>query len=288
VFISQLLKHFRQQDFHYTLTPPLMENNPVETFLFETRYGFCSHYASAFVTLMRVANIPARVVTGYQGGERNAVGDFLEIKQAQAHAWAEVWLDKQGWVRVDPTAAIAPERIEKNLDINQLVPGGAIRYAAPSSEAQAAFNWLQQTKQLWGNVDYSWQHWVINYNSNNQAHFLSAFGIKDFKDMVYWMGAIITLIIAVLSGFLFYQKPAAVDHTLLVYKRFLKKLAKAGFHQGVGEGARDFAERIKPKLPTQALRIEEITEAYLQQRYGLKASAVGLQQLKQLVKHFRI
>lgn len=288
VFIGQLLTHFRQQDFHYTLTPPLMENNPVETFLFETRYGFCSHYASAFVTLMRVANIPARVVTGYQGGELNAVGDFLEIKQAQAHAWAEVWLDKQGWIRVDPTAAIAPERIEKNIDINQLLPGGAIHYVAPSSEAQAAFNWLQKTRQLWGNVDYSWQRWVINYNNANQSHFLSSFGIEDFKDMVYWMGAIIAVIVATLSGFLLYQKPTTVDHTLIVYKRFLKKLAKAGFNQGVGEGARDFAERIKPKLPTHAPSIEEITEAYLQQRYGVKASAVGLQHLKTLVNHFKI
>lgn len=288
VFIGQLLKHFRQQDFHYTLTPPLMENNPIETFLFETRYGFCSHYASAFVTLMRVANIPARVVTGYQGGEVNAIGGFLEIRQAHAHAWAEVWLDQQGWIRVDPTAAIAPERIEKNIDINQLVPGGVIHYAKPSAEAQAAFNWLQKTRQLWGNVDYSWQRWVINYNSANQSHFLSPFGIKDFKDMVYWMGAIIAVIVATLSGFLLYQKPTTVDHTLIVYKQFLKKLAKAGFNQSVGEGARSFAERIKPKLPTHAFSIEEITEAYLQQRYGVKASAVGLQHLKKLVNHFRI
>ena len=125
-FIKQLLNHFRKENFHYTLTPPLMEENPIETFLFETRYGFCSHYAAAFVYLMRVAHIPARVVTGYQGGELNKVGNFLEIRQANAHAWAEVWLEHKGWVRFDPTAAIAPERIEQNINIDQLVPGGAI------------------------------------------------------------------------------------------------------------------------------------------------------------------
>jgi protein-glutamine gamma-glutamyltransferase len=288
VFIEQLLKHFRQENFHYTLTPPLMEDNPIETFLFETRYGFCSHYASAFVYLMRVADIPARVVTGYQGGEVNAIGGFLEIRQAQAHAWAEVWLDKQGWVRVDPTAAIAPERIEKNIDINQLTPGGAIRYATPSAGAQAAFNWLKQTRQLWGNIDYSWQRWVINYNSANQSRFLSSFGIKDFKTMVYWMGAIIAVIVAILSVFLLYQKPKSLDRTLVVYNRFLKKLAKAGFSKRAGEGARDFAERIKPRLPLQAANIEEITQAYLQQRYGVSPSMMGLKHLRDLVKRFRI
>jgi len=138
-FIKQLLNHFRREDFHYTLTPPLMEENPIETFLFETRYGFCSHYAAAFVYLMRVANIPARVVTGYQGGELNKVGNFLEIRQADAHAWAEVWLENKGWVRFDPTAAIAPERIERGINIDQLIPGGAISYMPTGAAAQAAF-----------------------------------------------------------------------------------------------------------------------------------------------------
>lgn len=265
-----------------------MEQNPIESFLFETRHGFCSHYASAFVYLMRIAHVPARVVTGYQGGEYNAVGHFLEIRQAQAHAWAEVWLAQKGWVRVDPTAAIAPERIEKNIDIGQLVPGGAIRYAIPSAGVQSAFNWLRQARQLWGNVDYSWQRWVINYNSTNQSSFLSSFGIKDFKGMVYWMGVVITAIVGLLSAYLFYQKPKTKDQALLVYLRFLKKLAKAGFAKNANEGARDFAERVKPRLPAHAQSIEEITDAYLQQRYGLTPSVAGLKHLKGLVGRFRI
>ena len=186
-FIKQLLNHFRKENFHYTLTPPLMEENPIETFLFETRYGFCSHYAAAFVYLMRVAHIPARVVTGYQGGELNKVGNFLEIRQANAHAWAEVWLEHKGWVRFDPTAAIAPERIEQNINIDQLVPGGTISYIPASAAAQEAFDWLKQTRQLWSNVDYQWQRWVINYDNNNQSSFLSSLGIADIKAMIYWM-----------------------------------------------------------------------------------------------------
>ncbi|SJM91763.1 Protein-glutamine gamma-glutamyltransferase TgpA [Crenothrix polyspora] len=287
-FIKQLLNHFRQEDFHYTLTPPLMEQNPVETFLFETRYGFCSHYASAFVTLMRVANIPARVVTGYQGGELNPVGQFLEIRQAQAHAWVEVWLDKQGWVRFDPTAAIAPERIEKNIDINRLVAGGLINYVSPSETTQAAFLWLKQTRQLWRNADYNWQRWVINYNSVNQSTFLSSFGIADFKAMVYWMGAIIAIITAILSIFLFYQRPKPTDRTLLVYNRFLKKLAKAGLSKRAGEGARDFAERVKVNIPEQAASIEQITTAFIDLRYGRKPTSEGLKQLDRLIALFKV
>jgi protein-glutamine gamma-glutamyltransferase len=287
VFINKLLNHFRQEDFHYTLTPPLMEDNPIETFLFETRYGFCSHYASAFVYLMRVANIPARVVTGYQGGEFNEVGNFLEIKQADAHAWAEVWLDKRGWVRVDPTAAIAPERIEKNIDIARLVPGGLISYAAPSEGTQAAFNMLKQARQLWSNIDYNWQRWVINYNNANQASFLSSFGIADFKTMIYWMMAFVTIITALLSLFLLYQRPKPTDRTLIVYNRFLKKIAKAGLSKNTGEGARDFAERIKPKLPEQAKSIEEITTAFIEHRYGSKPTEDGFRQLERLIGLFK-
>jgi protein-glutamine gamma-glutamyltransferase len=287
VFINQLLNHFRKEDFHYTLTPPLMEVNPIETFLFETRYGFCSHYASAFVYLMRVADIPARVVTGYQGGEFNEVGNFLEIKQADAHAWAEVWLDKQGWVRVDPTAAIAPERIEKNIDINRLVPGGLISYAS-SGAGQSAFNLLKQARQLWSNVDYNWQRWVINYNNANQSSFMSSFGIKDMKAMVYWMMVFVGIITAMLSLFLLYQRPKLTDRSLIVYNRFLKKIAKAGLAKSTGEGARDFAERIKPKLPEQATSIEEITVEFIDQRYGSKPTEDGFKRLNRLVALFKV
>jgi len=248
VFINALLNHFRKEDFHYTLTPPLMEDNPIETFLFETRHSFCSHYASAFVYLMRVAGIPARVVTGYQGGTFNDVGNFLEIKQADAHAWAEVWLDNQGLVRFDPTAAIAPERVEKNIDISRLVPNGVINYAAPDS-GLAAFNLLQKARKLWGHVDYNWQRWVINYNNANQSNFLSSFGINDFKTMVYWMMGIVAVITAILSLFLLRQKPKQTDPALIAYNRFLKKLAKQGMNKNPGEGARTFAERVKPLLP---------------------------------------
>jgi len=287
-FIKQILNHFRKEDFHYTLTPPLMEVNPIETFLFETRYGFCSHYAAAFVYLMRVAGAPARVVTGFQGGELNKVGGFLEIKQADAHAWAEVWLENKGWVRVDPTAAVAPERIERGLDVEQLVAGGAIRFAPVGSNAQAAFEWLKQARQLWSNIDYNWQRWVINYNSANQGKFLSSLGINDIRTMVYWLIVILGLITAVLSWLLLYQKQKTVDKVLRVYNRFGRKLAKRGLTRGMGEGESDFAERAKLKLPEHANAIDDITEIFIKLRYRSASSQEDLKQLQKRVAKFKV
>ncbi len=279
-FIKQLLNHFRVEDFHYTLTPPVMEENPIESFLFTTRYGFCSHYASAFVYLMRVAHIPARVVTGYQGGELNKPGNFLEIRQADAHAWAEVWLKDRGWLRVDPTAAIAPDRIERDINLSHHAIGGIAAANSP------AYNWLRQARQLWGSVDYSWQRWVINYDNKSQSSFLSSFGINDIKTLVYWMIATIASITAMLCWFLFYQKPKTADKVLAVYNRFCKKLAKHGLDRGTGEGVKDFAERAKTKLPEQAADIDQITAIFIKLRYGRTAGDEDLQQLKTLVGLF--
>lgn len=283
-FINQLLNHFRVEDFHYTLTPPVLEANPIESFLFKTRYGFCSHYASAFVYLMRVAHIPARIVTGYQGGELNKVGDFLEIRQADAHAWAEVWLENRGWVRVDPTAAIAPERIEREISVDRQTVYGIS--ATNNYLPRPAYNWLKQAGQLWGNVDYNWQRWVINYDNKSQSNLLSSFGINDLKTLAYWMIAVITSIATALYWFLLYQKPKAADKVLLIYNRFCKKLAKQGLIRGMGEGARDFAERVKIKLPEQAADIDQITEVFIKLRYGRIATDEDLRQLKTLVGLF--
>jgi len=283
-FISQLLNHFKTEDFYYTLTPPLMQENPIEQFLFESHRGFCEHYATAFVYLMRVAHIPARVVTGYQGGELNQVGNFLDIKQAYAHAWAEVWLEQRGWVRVDPTAAIAPERIEQNINIDQQVANGIISFT-PNS-ASAAVDWLKNAQQLWGNVDYQWQRWVINYDNKNQSQFLSSLGISDLKTMIYWMAGIIGVITAVLCWLLLRNPSKTVDPAVLAYQRFCKKLAKNGLRKKPGEGAKDFATRAKKSLPEQAAGIEHITQLFIKLRYGKQHGKNDLLQLNRMVAAF--
>ena len=115
-YVDAVLAMFHAEAFFYTLTPPRLAADPVDGFLFDTKRGFCGHYASAFATLMRAADIPARVVTGYQGGTYNRFADYWILRQSDAHAWVEVWMEGNGWVRVDPTAAIAPERVERGLN----------------------------------------------------------------------------------------------------------------------------------------------------------------------------
>ena len=132
--VARALEFFNREPFVYTLQPPLLGTKPVDEFLFETRRGFCEHYASAFSLLMRAAGIPARVVTGYLGGDENPVDGFYTVRQSDAHAWAEVWYADRGWVRIDPTSAVAPERIEQSVR-----RGGTIRTrAAPPGATRPA------------------------------------------------------------------------------------------------------------------------------------------------------
>ena len=287
-YIRQLLNHFRTENFHYTLTPPLMEKNPIETFLFETRYGFCSHYAAAFVYLMRVAEIPARIVAGYQGGELNEIGNFLEIRQAHAHAWAEVWLRDKGWVRVDPTTAVAPERIEQDINIDQQIASGVVTFVNPDIKNLVAADWMKQAQKLWNSADYNWQRWVINYNSMSQLRLLSSWGIPNIKAMLYSMIGIIGMMTAVLSWFLLRRKQKTTDRALRLYNRFCKKVARKGIIRGKSEGAKDFAERMKTKLPEQSTQIDQITDAFIKLRYSRDSGPEDLKRLHKLVVLFKI
>lgn len=155
-------------EFVYTMRPPRLGVNPVDGFLFETKRGFCEHFASAFVYLMRAAGVPARIVVGYQGGDYNAVDDYFVIRQSDAHAWAEVWLEGEGWRMVDPTAAVAPSRIERGVeealafDERELV--GKVRWSSAA---------LQSLYQYWDSVGYSWNRWVLNYDRDSQRNLLS-------------------------------------------------------------------------------------------------------------------
>jgi protein-glutamine gamma-glutamyltransferase len=286
-FVGNIMRHFREERFSYTLRPPLMENNPVETFLFETRTGFCSHYAAAFVYLMRAANVPARVVTGYQGGTLNEVGGFLEIRQADAHAWAEVWIKDRGWVRYDPTAAVAPERIDQTSYFQQQF-GDELAQLVPRRNLQGSFEWLKTTRELWRSLDYSWQRWVINYHSANQLKFLASLGISGLNKMIYWLIAGIAVFTAVLCGYLFRQRQKPKDKALQLYTRFCKKMATTGLVIRAGEGPQDFAGRIKSVSPELAGPVDRITGLFIRYRYGKKPSGQDLSLLKAAISELRI
>ncbi|WP_031434347.1 transglutaminase TgpA family protein [Methylomarinum vadi] len=286
-FIRQLLKFFREEQFYYTLMPDVMKDNPIETFLFESRYGFCSHYATAFVYLMRVANIPARVVGGYQGGELNKVGGFIEVRQANAHAWAEVWLSGKGWVRFDPTAAVAPERVEQDVNIDLQIASGEVNFTPV--EIGAAMSWLKRGRQLWNSLDYQWQRWVINYSNTNQSNLLAALGIDNIERLLYWLIGSVTSVSLLLAWLLLRNNRPRADPVMALYQNFCAKLAKqAGLQIRTGEGARHFAQRVKRRHPEMAGRIDDITGLFIKLRYQADAEETDLRQFKRQVRKFQI
>ena len=143
---GELLRKFRNEEYHYTLDPPRLAENAVDEFLFDTRSGFCEHYAAAFTMVMRAAGVPARIVTGYQGGEFNPLGGYLLVRQSDAHAWSEIWVAGRGWLRVDPTAAVAPDRIERGIpaSVCGCAGAGADLGGQPAGVAGAARLGLRQ------------------------------------------------------------------------------------------------------------------------------------------------
>jgi len=259
-----VLTMFHQQEYVYTLQPPALGRNSVDDFLFGTRRGFCEHYAGSFALVMRSAGIPARVVTGYQGGEYNRVGNYLIVRQSDAHAWTEIWLDQRGWVRVDPTAAVSPSRIEQGLD------------SALSGE-DSNFR-IQNRNPIFGNLLYSWdslQHgwndWVLNYDQRKQRDFLKQLeiGIESWSDMVF---ALVFMLVSVTGLFWLIvwwrERPAKPQAYEILFNRLLKKLSKKGFRKGPAEDTRAFLQRLPQEELAQGEQIARIVELYNRIKYG--------------------
>jgi len=287
-FIKNIFRYFRDKQFYYTLMPPLMQEKPIETFLFDTKAGFCGHYATAFVYLMRVAGIPARVVSGYQGGTYNETGKFIEVRQANAHAWAEVWLQGKGWVRYDPTTAIAPERIEQDVNIEQQLANNTVSFAPIQLDSQT-ISWMRQARSLWSSVDYSWQRWIINYDRKNQLNFLAGLGIKTLKTMLYWLMALLALVTSVLAITVFRKPKQKRDKAQQYYQKACQKIAAIGMPRAASEAPNKYLQRVQQQLPEQnAQRFAHITEKYLQLRYGKDPSLQKMIELKNAVNSFKI
>ncbi|MDP2852386.1 MAG: DUF3488 and transglutaminase-like domain-containing protein, partial [Gallionella sp.] len=222
--VRAALAYFRQQNFQYTLEPPPLGIHGVDDFLFETRQGFCEHYASAFVFLMRAAHIPARVVTGYQGGEFNELGNYYIVRQSDAHAWTEVWLAGQGWVRIDPTAAIAPARVQRGLS------AAVMNNAALPFMARNPPQWLLNLRLNWDTLANQWNQWVLGYNSERQFAFLTRLGMESvtWQKMAMNMAAGVGLLVALFALFmlrhLFARRP---DKVQAAWLKLCRRLAKA-------------------------------------------------------------
>jgi transglutaminase-like putative cysteine protease len=261
-FIRAVLSKFNNEDYYYTLEPPPLGRDPVDRFLFDTRQGFCEHYASAFAVLMRAAGIPSRIVLGYQGGELNPVGGHYTVRQADAHAWTEVWLEGEGWRRVDPTAAVAPERVEIGRTGAMFDGSGAAWGLNAPSE------FLHKLVLTWDAMDAEWNEWVLGYGPENQNRFMEWLGMNnpDWRKMMLTLIAVViglTLLISLLL--MLRYRPPPRDRAAKLYQRFVKR---SGLTPATGETPRAFETRARQESPLPAESVHTITETYLDVRYG--------------------
>lgn len=265
--VDAALNMFNTEAFYYTLNPPLLLDDSVDQFIFESREGFCEHYAASFVILMRSAGVPARVVTGYQGGTLNPIGDYLVVRQRDAHAWAEVWLDKDGWVRVDPTAAVAPERIKEGIE--NAIPESFIEIPLVFQNSKMAQDIWRRIGHRLDAINNRWNQWILGYNHKRQGLFLNniGFGNVDWRGMTAWLLILSALVLVFVGFYLFRSDRVQADEARVLYDRFCLKLARCGIQRLGSEGPRDFARRAGHRRRDLAEAIDRITELYIGSRY---------------------
>jgi len=289
--INAALMFFRNGKFTYTLEPPLLGVHTVDDFLFSTRAGFCEHYASAFVVLMRALDIPARVVTGYQGGEINPVDGYMTVRQSDAHAWAEVWLENRGWIRVDPTAAVAPERIERNLVtvIPRRLFGGLVNLNLGKN------SWLSDIRLNWDAVTNGWNQWVLNYTPARQRSFIRSLGFDDadWRTLIGLLFSVSVLVMAAIAYLLIMKRPKR-DPVQAVYAKFCDEFARRGLRRAGHEGPRAYLVRLtapdSPLAADKKIAAARFLHFYEAVQYGTVAklsSASTVSQLKSLLVECR-
>jgi transglutaminase-like putative cysteine protease len=281
-FVEAAFDYLQHGGFEYTLTPPRLGVNSVDDLLFDTRQGFCGHYASAFATLMRAGGVPARVVTGYLGGEWNRFGDYLLIRQSNAHAWTEVWLAGMGWVRIDPTAAVAPDRLHRDLDD---VPVGS----GASDSSHRTLSWLATTLQAWQAANAWWRDEFIDFNMSKQLHLLGALGLKDryLESLVALLAAGATLWLSLLA-WRGRQRSAALPRDILSrsWRALERALTRAGAPRAPYEGPIAYSERVAGDRPDLAATLRPLARNYARLRYGSRSSAAQLQRFHRAVRFF--
>ena len=262
-YISAVLQWFRDEPFFYTLAPPLLEESqPVDEFLFDTRRGFCEHFASAFVVLLRAAGIPARVVTGYQGGEINPRGGYLIVRQSDAHAWAEAVIDGR-WQRFDPTAAVAPSRIERGL-FGSVPAGDPVPLFAREDGG-----WLKSLQLTLDAINHQWQRNVVQFNRDRQRALWREWKVDEFApwQIVAAVAAGVTAWgIAVLAWFAVRRKRK--ERALTLWESACRRLARGGLPRMEHEGPLAFAERASRRWPQFEIAFRAIGESFAMLRYG--------------------
>ena len=292
-------RFFQSSHFAYTLTPGLLPREaPLDYFLFTSHQGFCEHYAAAYSTLMRAAGIPARVVLGYQGGEFNQFGKHYSVRQSDAHAWSEVWLEGRGWVREDPTGFVAPDRVSYGAE-NYAALDGALtdemRLERLSALNSGAWRWLVRNgSQLWDDADEQWNLLVLGYDQDAQITVLEKLGLGSMSGVgeTALTVAVVFIILGVVAGavqLLDPQAPRQDDPIRKLYERFCRKLRNgAGLRRDTGEGPLDFARRAAATMPAVKGEITRITDLYVASRYARDGGKGVVEALRAAVRRFQV
>jgi len=279
--ISQALLSLYNRSFTYTLKPPALGADTVDEFLFSTRQGFCEHFASSYVFTMRAAGVPARVVAGYQGGEWVEQQEYLLVRQYDAHAWAEIWLPERGWVRVDPTASVAPERIRDGLQ-----SAAAEEFMQDALLPLHKIAFVTRLRLQWDMVNYRWYQAVVSFDSERQEGLLRRLmGEISPLRMALFIGIPLLLALLVLVVWLKWSsRGPALPVASRLYLRFCRRMARAGLPRNPGETPGEYAQRIECALPRLGPMAVRITRAYERAAYAGDARAE--KQLRRLLRGF--
>lgn len=281
--IEAVLRLFNE-GYTYTLSPPPLGEHSVDEFMFGTKKGFCEHYASAFAIVMRAAGIPARVVTGYLGGEVNPIGGYLTVRQADAHAWNEVWLRDKGWVRVDPTAAVAPARIERGITA-ALADTGELPLLIRNS-----YPFVRELRLTWDSIANSWNQRVLGYTPERQRALLTHVGLDDatWRTLAVLLLAIAAALTLVLGLVTLHRVRVRVrDPVKVAYGRFCRKLADRGIGRAPAEGPLSYAERVSRARPDLEALVRRFIGLYVTLRYGRDCDSQSIRELQELAHHFK-
>jgi transglutaminase-like putative cysteine protease len=284
-YARAVLAWFRDNGLEYTLEPGTTSLDSVDTTLFDSKKGFCGHFASSYAMMMRAVGIPARVVTGYLGGEWNPVGGYLIVRQSDAHAWTEIWLDETGWTRIDPTAVVAPDRLTRGIfDIM----GESLPATSTFVHNSALLSRLQH---LWDGANQWWQERVVEFDVRAQLNFLSRLGIDSpsWQHLAWGFAGALILWIAWVS--LTLRRGVArvkPDRLGRAWIRATRKLARIAPARRPDEGAMEFARRVGEQRPDIAARVEALAQFYTRLRFGREAHVQEITVFEREVRNFAV
>lgn len=275
--VERALHYFRMERFRYTLEPGAYGDNALDEFLFERRAGFCEHYAASFATLMRVAGIPARVVVGYHGGEYNRLGNYVIVHQSDAHAWTEVWIKDTGWLRVDPTDVIAPDRISSGFSSYlESQADNALNAGGSSTAALGLREIMREFRLVWDSINYQWDLRVLNFNEDEQRTFFAQLGFSNeqWPAILTWTGVLILVALALVALWLRRGGRVPLDEAGRAWKTFGAILQKAGVQKEPWEGPLRFGQRAAEEVSEHRAAILEVATLYAEIRYSPRPPSV--------------